>query len=123
MKINIGIGLLFLAIFTFSSFTTSTDVLNPMVGSWDYEVPGAPYEYQKGEMTIAQNEDLLTAKLNVGGYMINAESLKVEDKNLKFHLYVEGTKVNFDLNFEPKAFSGKVTYSEGTIDIKGKKKE
>ena len=115
---------MFLTVFVFSSFTNQTaDILNPMVGTWTYEVPDAPYEYQKGEMIIGQNEDKVTAKLNAGGYMIEGQSVKVEDNNLKFHLYVEGTKLSFDIDFEGKSFSGDVSYTEGTIGIKGKKKE
>ena len=116
---------LFLFAIAMSSFTSLDDAIDgkKVVGTWAYSVPYAPDGYQNGDLVIEEKEGKLSGYTAMDGYKTTAEKMKLQGDKLTFELYVEGTKVSFDLTFDKKTFAGKVTYSEGILDITGKKKE
>ena len=93
-----------------------------VIGTWEYSAPDASYEYQKGEFVFEKKGDKLTGYAMLDGYKVTLDDLKSEKNILTFNVYVEGEKVTLDLNFEKKSFSGTASYSEGELEITGKKK-
>ncbi len=125
MKKLLIANIIILSVIIFSSFS-STDVIsnsNDIVGTWNYSVPNAPYDYQKGELILEEKEGKLSGYTKVGEFKNEIEKPKLEDNNLKFTMYIEGTDVSFDLNFKKNKFTGIVTYFEGSLDITGVKTE
>ncbi len=119
---------LFLSIFfcsiclTYANVELVDFVEKQYIGTWLYEVPNAPDGYQDGSLIFEEKNDQLLGYVMIQGYKSNLENIRVNENQIKCSMYVEGTKVSFVLNFEKDTFSGKVTYTEGTIDISGKRK-
>lgn len=92
------------------------------VGSWEYSVPYAPYEYQKGKMIIVEKDNGYGITMALNEYS-KAEGEKVEYDNntIKFSVWVEGEEVKISGTFDGDSFTGKVDYSEGIIDMTAKR--
>ena len=125
MKSIILKSTIILSVIAMSAFTNVNNAIDAkkVVGTWAYSVPYAPDGYQKGDLVIEEKEGKLSGYTSMDGYKTTVEKMKLEGDKLTFVLYVEGTRVSFDLTFDKKTFAGKVSYSEGTLDITGKKKE
>jgi len=125
MKKFLITSIVLLSVVLVSSFTSIN--LNPeikdVLGTWNYSVPNAPIEYQKGQLILEEKKGKLSGYTKVGDFKNEIEKPKLEDKTLTFTMYIEDTEVNFSLNFEKDKFSGKVTYSEGTLNMTGVKQE
>ena len=92
-----------------------------VVGTWDYSAPNAPYEYSKGQIIITQGEDKLEGKVDIDGYEMKLNSIKLEDDVLAFSLYVEGEYVSVKLTVKGDSFEGKASTSEGLLEVTGKR--
>lgn len=116
---------LLLMVVVMSGFTlTETFKVNKKIlGEWEYSVPQAPYEYQEGVLVFSKDGKILKGEMIVGGYSMPMEDLVNEKDNVKAHISIEGEYVTFDLNFTKLEFSGTASYSQGTLEISGKKKE
>ena len=108
-----------------SSFTLmeSFKVNKKVLGEWEYAVPQAPYEYQKGVLVLSKEGKELKGEMVVGGYSIALEELVNVKTNVKAKVNIEGENVMFDLNFSKSTFAGTVSYSQGSMDITGSKKD
>jgi hypothetical protein len=90
-----------------------------VVGTWDYSAPNAPYEYSKGKLIITQGEDKLEGKVDIDGYEMKLNSVKVEEDVLTFSLYVEGEYVSVKLTIKGDSLEGKASTSEGLLEVTG----
>lgn len=108
-----------------SSFTAIDDfkVNKKILGEWEYNVPQAGYEYQKGVIMFSAEGKELKGEVLIGNQSMPMESVVNKKNNVKAKIYVEGEGVSLDLNFEETTFKGTVSYSEGTLEIIGSKKE
>jgi hypothetical protein len=121
MKKIILTSVMILSVVIMSSFSV-VDSKKKMIGAWEYSVPDAPYEYQEGELIIEKKDGKLTGYTMVDGFKTDIEDVVAKKNNVTFYLYVESEKVWFDLDFEKNYFAGIVSYSEGELEISGKKK-
>jgi hypothetical protein len=97
--------------------------VNP-VGTWSYEAPYAPYEYSEGEVVVSKEGKDYKVEIKLGEYYsIKASSVEYNDNVLSYKLYVEGESVSIKTTMGKEEFKGTASYSEGTIDITGKKKK
>lgn len=94
-----------------------------VIGTWEYAVPDAPYEYQKGELTILKENGELTGHILLNGHEVPLNELTFNKGKVTFYLVLEGTQISFDLAFSKKTFKGLVSYFEGDIEITGEKKK
>ena len=92
-----------------------------VVGTWDYSAPNAPYEYSKGQIIITKGEDKLEGNVNIDGYEMKLNSVKVEGDQLTFSLYVEGEYVSVKLTVKEDSLEGKASTSEGLLEVTGKR--
>jgi hypothetical protein len=81
----------------------------------------APYEYSKGQIIITEGEDKLEGKVDIDGYEMKLNSIKVEDGVLSFSLYVAGEYVSVKLTINGDSFEGKASTSEGLLEVTGKR--
>jgi len=93
-----------------------------VVGDWEYSVPNAPYEYQKGELVIENMGNALSGHIKVNDDEIDLLDIILNKNTLSFNVYIEDTQVSFKLDFEKKSFAGNVSYSEEILSIVGTKK-
>jgi hypothetical protein len=123
-KLLFSFGLILIAVLSFN-FTNPILLNNTtkVVGVWDYSVPNAPYEYQKGELTIENLGNELSGRLKVNNDEIELLDIILNKNTLSFNAYIEGTVVSFKLDFEKKSFAGNVSYTDGILSILGTKKQ
>ena len=75
---------------------------------------GIPIDYYEGN-------SILTS-IYVYDENSNYEEVVYEKNNLKAVMNVQGETVRFNINFTKKTLEGTVSYSQGSLDIKGTKK-
>ncbi len=117
-------SLILLSIVVLSSFTMVDSFMGvkKILGEWDYSIPDAPYEYQKGVLVLKKIDGVLSGEMIMGGQGSPMEEIVYKKNNLKAVMNVQGEIVNFDLNFTKKTLEGTVSYSQGTLEMKGTKK-
>ena len=117
-------SLLILTVIVLSSYSVPESFMGvkKILGEWDYMVPDASYEYQKGVLFLDKVDGELTGEVRIGGQGMALENIVFEKKNLKGDIYVQGEIVKLDLNFSKKTFEGTVTYSQGSMKMNGTKK-
>lgn len=107
-----------------TSYNVPDDIIKTkkLVGTWEYSVPEAPYQYQKGEIIFEEKEGVLTGYLLIEGFKAQLRSLNSQKSKVSCEAYIQGMTVSFDLTFKKKSFLGTASYSEGILDISGHKK-
>ena len=117
-------SLILVSIIVLSSFTVVDSFMGvrKILGEWDYSIPDAPYEYQKGVLVLKKVDGVLSGEMIIGGQGSPMEEIVYVKNNLKAVMNVQGEIVNFDLNFTKKTLEGTVSYSQGSMEIKGTKK-
>ncbi len=123
-------SLIVLSIVVMSSFTVAENFtvaesfmgMKKILGEWDYSIPDAPYEYQKGVLVLKKVDGELSGEMIIGGQGSPMEEMVYEKNNLKAMMNVQGETVRFNLNFTKKALEGTVSYSQGSLGITGNKK-
>ncbi len=117
-------SLMLLSIVVLTSFTVVDSFMGvkKILGEWDYSIPNAPYEYQKGVLVLKKVDGVLAGEMIIGGQGSAMEDIVYEKNNLKAVMDVQGETVKFDLDFTKKTLAGTVSYSQGTLDITGTKK-
>ena len=119
----IGLNLMAFVLVIFYSNMSFAANQKDLIGTWSYSAPYAPYEYSNGKLIFAEKEGKLEGKIKIGEYEIEMRNLKLEGENVTFGTYVEGEYVNIKLVIKKDEFAGKASYSEGTIDVNGKKEK
>lgn len=118
-------SLILLTVVVLSSFTVTESFMGvkKILGEWDYAIPDAPYEYQKGVLVLKKIDGELSGEMVIGGQGSPMEEMVYEKNNLKAKMNVQGETVRFNLNFTKKTLEGTVSYSQGSLDITGTKKK
>ncbi|MEQ6120156.1 hypothetical protein [Reichenbachiella sp. MALMAid0571] len=93
------------------------------VGTWDYKVLEAPYEYQKGELIVEKADSKYNVKFNINGTEKKAQNVKFSGSDLTFSTYVENEYITFKIKVSEKEMKGTLTYSEGNMAITALKKK
>jgi len=116
---------LVLTLIVMSSFTLmgTFKVNKKILGEWEYSVPQAPYEYQKGVLVLSKEGKDLKGEAVVQGFSIVMKELVNIQNNVKANVDVEGERVSIDLNFSKNTFEGTVSSSQGSMEITGNRKE
>lgn len=100
---------------------TATDNKS-VLGEWKYEVPEAPYGYEKGVIVITENEGKLEGKIKFDdGYKIDLKKVSLEEGTLKLALYVDYEYVSVTTKVDGKKMTGTVTSSEGNMKLTAEK--
>jgi hypothetical protein len=94
-----------------------------VVGSWKYEVAGAPYGYEKGTLVFAEKEGKLVGEVKFAdGYKIEMKEVKVEENGfVKCGLYVDYNYINVNLKIEGVKMTGSVNTPDGEMKLKAEK--
>ena len=94
-----------------------------VVGEWKYEVPTAPYGYQKGMITISQNNGVLSGVVKFdSGNKVQLKTATAEGDILKLGLYVESEYVSLEAKTTGSKMEGMVDSSQGKMAFKAEKK-
>lgn len=120
LKALVFISLIVLSIGTV--FAQKSDVKPE--GTWTFSAPDAPYEYSTGDIVITKDGDELKGEIVFSEYYkLKVHDLKMEENVLTFKAYVEGDVIYTKATIAKDDLKGKVSYSEGTMDITAKRKK
>ncbi len=95
---------------------------NDVVGEWKYEVPSAPYGYEKGVLVLSEKEGKLTGQVKFeDGYKIELKNVTYTDGVFKCGLYVDYEYVSIKAKIDGKKLAGAVDTPEGEMKITASK--
>jgi hypothetical protein len=124
MKKHFFALLLFMAVFTFSSFQLLAEVKNkPIIGEWVYEVSDAPNGYEKGSLIFSEKDGQMICVIKLEAGELEVSNLKIEKGKITFTTYVDGNPINVDLTREKNKLTGKVDSPEGPKILTATKKQ
>ncbi len=91
-------------------------------GTWHFNAPDAPYDYQTGDIVIKKENGKYTGTIVFSEYYkLETKDFKVVKNVVSFKAYVEGDVIYFKGTVKGKKMDGKVSYSEGTLNISAEK--
>lgn len=98
---------------------------NDLVGSWKYEVPSAPYGYEKGTLVFSEKDGKLVGEVKFAdGYKIDMKDVKMEEGGvLKCGLYVDYEYVSVKAKIEGTKMTGTVNTPEGEMKLTAEKQK
>jgi hypothetical protein len=95
-----------------------------VVGNWKYEVPSAPYGYDKGTLVITEKEGKLAGEVKFAdGYKITMKDVTYEEGVLKCGLYVDYEYVSVKAKIEGNKMTGTVNSPDGEMKITAEKEK
>jgi len=93
-----------------------------VVGEWKYEVPTAPYGYEKGVLTITEKEGQLAGEVKFAdGYKIELKNLNYTGNVFKFGLYIDYDYISVSAKIEGKKMAGTVKTPDGEMKLTAEK--
>lgn len=93
-----------------------------VVGEWKYEVPAAPYGYEKGTLTFTEKDGKLAGEVKFAdGYKIDLKNVTYEEGTLKCSLHVDYELVSIKAKVEGAKITGAVSSSEGEMKLSAEK--
>jgi len=93
-----------------------------VVGEWNYEVPTAPYGYEKGVLMITEKEGQLAGEVKFAdGYKIELKNLSYTGNEFKCGLYIDYDYISITANVEGKKMTGTVKTPEGDMKLSAEK--
>lgn len=93
-----------------------------VTGNWKYEVPQAPYEYDKGTISFAEKENVLSGELVFNsGYTVKLNNVTLKNDTLQANAYVEGERVVLLAKVLKDKMNGTTDTSMGKMTFKAEK--
>lgn len=93
-----------------------------VVGEWNYEVPTAPYGYEKGVLSITEKKGQLAGEVKFAdGYKIELKNLSYAGNEFKCGLYIDYDYISITANTEGKKMTGTVKTPDGEMKLTAKK--
>lgn len=94
-----------------------------LVGNWKYEVPSAPYGYEKGTLVFAEKEGKLVGEVKFAdGYKIDMKDVAYEEGGgVKCGLYVDYEYVSVKAKIEGTKMTGTVNTPDGEMKLTAEK--
>lgn len=98
-----------------------TNIADGVEGAWHYTVENVSPEYSEGILVISMENKEYKINIQLANGNIMAEGVEVTNNEVKFHLYVEGTKVSVSLTVDGDSISGESSSVDGVFAIKGRR--
>ena len=96
-----------------------------LIGNWKYEVPSAPYGYEKGTLVFAEKEGKLVGEVKFAdGYKIDMKDVAIEEGGVvKCGLYVDYEYVSVKAKIEGTKMTGMVNTPDGELKLTAEKQK
>lgn len=96
-----------------------------LVGSWKYEVPSAPYGYEKGTLVFAEKEGKLVGEVKFAdGYKIDMKDVAIEEGGVvKCGLYVDYEYISVKAKIEGTKMTGTANTPDGEMKLTAEKQK
>lgn len=112
----------FIAAFAGIVKATISPANKDVIGEWKYEVPTAPYGYEKGVMSISEKEGKLVGEVKMAdGYKVELKNVEFADGILKCGLYIDYDYINVSSKIEGKKMTGTVKTPQGDMNLTAEK--
>jgi hypothetical protein len=110
-------------LFAFLFMATSAKADSPVTGSWNFNVPQAPWEYSKGKMILENDaDDKITGKIKFdNGREVRIAKITRTEGKYTFEFNVEGNRVKTVFTLKNNEMTGVVETSDGNIPFSAKK--
>ncbi len=93
-----------------------------VVGKWKYEVPSAPYGYEKGVLNFSEKENELAGEVKFNdGYKISLKDVSYKGDTVKFGLYIDYQYIGVTATVEEGKMTGFVDSPEGKMKLTAEK--
>lgn len=93
-----------------------------VIGEWNYQVPTAPYGYEKGVLSIVEKEGQLAGEVKFAdGYKIELKNLSYTENVFKCGLYVDYNYITVTANIKDKKMTGTVKTPDGEMKLTAEK--
>jgi len=93
-----------------------------VVGEWKYEVPTAPYGYEKGVLNFSEKENELAGEVKFNdGYKISLKDVSYKGDTVKFGLYIDYQYIGVTATVEEGKMTGFVDSPEGKMKLTAEK--
>ena len=99
----------------------NTNMADGVEGAWHYTVENVSPEYSEGILVISMENKEYKINIQLASGNIMAEGVEIMNNEVKFHLYIEGTKVSVSLTVDGDSISGESSSVDGVFAIKGKR--
>lgn len=101
---------------------TVSQVNKDLVGNWKYEVPTAPYGYEKGTMVFSEKDGKLVGEVKFAdGYKIEMKNVTFEEGVLKCGLYVDYEYISVKAKIEGNKLTGAANTPDGEMKLTAEK--
>ena len=106
------------------TFTANAQTKKSAIGSWKFEVPQAPYGYDKGILLIVQQGDSLAGEINMdSGESFKLNKISSKKDSIIISTYVQGELVNVNAKIDGDRMFGQAYWSQGSMDLKAERQE
>ena len=106
------------------TFTANAQTKKSAIGSWKFEVPQAPYGYDKGIILITQQGDSLIGELKMdSGQSFKLNKITSKNDSINISAYIQGELVTVNAKIEGNKMSGQAYWSQGEMDLKAERQE
>ena len=118
-KLFIVLGLL---VITGAFVSVNAQNNKSVLGEWKYNVAEAPYGYDKGVISIVENEKKLSGEVIFdSGYKVKLSEAALKADTLRLSVYVESEYVTVVLKVKGNKMDGTVDSSQGKMTLKAEK--
>jgi hypothetical protein len=95
-----------------------------VVGNWKYEVPSAPYGYEKGTLVFSEKDGKLVGEVKFAdGYKIVMKDVTYEAGVVKCGLFVDYEYVSVKAKIEGTKMTGTVNTPDGEMKLTSEKQK
>lgn len=92
------------------------------VGKWKYDVPQAPYGYNKGVLEIKEVKDKLTGEVTFSsGQDMKLQKLTMRNDTIWANMYVDSESIEIVAKIDKSTMKGSVHTSMGVIGLEAEK--
>ena len=107
----------------FTGTLASAQNKNDVVGVWNYEVPNAPYGYQKGKITISlDKEKNLKGEVEFqDGYKIKIKDIELKEGKVILGMNIDYEYIKTEVSVNGKTMEGFVNSPDGKLKLTAKK--
>ncbi len=105
-----------------SPLSANTSVKEGLKGTWNYNVPTAPYDYSNGKIIFCEENGKDIVKVEFSdGTQLTARNVKIEKNNFSFEVQVESELVKVSGRADGDSMTGKASSSQGLMDLTAQK--
>jgi hypothetical protein len=95
-----------------------------LVGEWKFEVPSAPYGYEKGTLYFFEKDNKLEGEVEFGeSYKTKLTNLRYVEDSIKCNLYVDNEHVDVKAKVKGEKIRGVANTSIGVMTFTAEKCE